>query len=315
MATQQKPKFAFFDGRIVPFEDAKVSVMTHALNYGTGVFGGLRAYWNADEEQLFIFRPHDHFERFLQSASLIRITLPYTAEDLVDTLAELLRHEGFRENCYIRPLAYKSTEMIGVRLHDVDDAMTMFAVPFGSYIPNENGAHVCFSAWRRVDDNAIPARGKITGAYANSALIKSDAVMAGFDEALVLNQEGHVTEASAANIFLVRRGVVYTPPPQSDVLEGIVRRTIIEIMRDDLGLEVVERDIDRTEVYVADEVLLCGTGVQVASVTRVEHRPIGNGRMGTVTHQVRDRFFDVVSGRVEKYREWLTPVYLPEAVS
>jgi len=315
MATQQKPKFAFFDGRIVPFEDAKVSVMTHALNYGTGVFGGLRAYWNADEEQLFIFRPHDHFERFLQSASLIRIALPYTAEDLVDTLAELLRHEGFRENCYIRPLAYKSTEMIGVRLHDVDDAVTMFAVPFGSYIPNENGAHVCFSAWRRVDDNAIPARGKITGAYANSALIKSDAVMAGFDEALVLNQEGHVTEASAANIFLVRRGVVYTPPPQSDVLEGIVRRTIIEIMRDDLGLEVVERDIDRTEVYVADEVLLCGTGVQVASVTRVEHRPIGNGRMGTVTHQVRDRFFDVVSGRVEKYREWLTPVYLPEAVS
>lgn len=311
---QAKPKYAFFDGRIVPMEEAKISVMTHALNYGTGVFGGLRAYWNDDEEQLFIFRPFDHFERFLQSASLIRISLPYTADELVDILAELLRTENFHENCYIRPLAYKSTEMIGVRLHDVDDAFTMFSLPFGAYIPNENGAHVCFSAWRRVDDNAIPARGKIVGAYANSALIKSDAVLSGFDEALVLNQEGHVTEASAANIFIARKGVVYTPPPQSDVLEGIVRKTIITLLQDDLGIEVVERDIDRTEVYVADEIFLCGTGVQVAAVTQVEHRQIGAGRMGTITRQVRDLFMDVVSGRVEKYRDWLTPVYMPEAV-
>ena len=311
---QQKPKFAFFEGQIVPFADAKISVMTHALNYGTGVFGGIRAYWNEEEEQLFIFRPQDHFERFIQSASLMRISLPYSVENLVDMLAELLRAEGFRENCYIRPLAYKSTEMIGVRLHDVDDEFTMFGVPFGAYIPNEDGAHVCFSAWRRVDDNAIPARGKIVGAYANSALIKSDAILAGFDEALVLNQEGHVTEASAANIFVVRKGVVYTPPVQSDVLEGIVRRTIIDLLRNDLGMEVIERDIDRTELYIADEIMLCGTGVQVAAITKVEHRPIGSGRMGQVTRRVRDLFFDVVTGRVEKYRDWLTPVYMPEAV-
>lgn len=309
-----KPKFAFFRGQIVPFEQATVSVMTHALNYGTAVFGGLRAYWNADEEQLFIFRPQSHFQRLLQSAALMRIHLPYTADDLTDILAELLRREDFRENCYARPLAYKSGELINVRLHNIPDEFTLFAVPFGAYIANEDGAHVCFSAWRRVDDNAIPARGKVAGAYANSALIKSDAVLGGYDEALVLNQEGHVTEASAANVFIVRKGVVYTPPPQADVLEGIVRGTLIKLMRDDLHLEVIERDIDRTECYVADEIFLCGTGVQVAAVTQIEHRPVGTGRMGSITRSVRDLFFDVVAGRVEKYRDWLTPVYMPESV-
>ena len=314
MADQGRPRFAFFNGQIVPFEQATVSVLTHSFNYGTGVFGGLRGYWNDDEEQLYVFRPLDHFERLIQSASLLRIRIPYTAEELNGILNTLLRAENFRQNCYIRPLAYKSTEMIGVRLHDVDDALTMFAMPFGSYIANEDGAHVCFSAWRRVDDNAIPARGKIIGAYANSALIKSDAVLSGYDEALVLNQEGHVTEASAANIFVVRRGVVYTPPPQADVLEGIVRRALITLMRDDLGLEVVEREIDRTEIYVADEVFLCGTGVQVAAITRVEHRPIGAGIMGPITESARNLFFRVVQGRVAQYRDWLSPVYEPEHV-
>ena len=314
MADQGRPRYAFFGGHIVPFEQATVSVLTHAFNYGTGVFGGLRGYWNDDEDQLYVFRPLDHFERLIQSASLLRIRIPYTAAELNEILNNLLRAEGFRQNCYVRPLAYKSTEMIGVRLHDVDDALTMFAMPFGSYIANEDGAHVCFSAWRRVDDNAIPARGKIVGAYANSALIKSDAVLSGYDEALVLNQEGHVTEASAANIFIVRRGVVYTPPPQADVLEGIVRRALITLMRDDLGLEVVEREIDRTEIYVSDEVFLCGTGVQVAAITRVEHRAIGSGVMGPVTEAARNLFFRVVQGRVAQYRDWLSPVYEAEQI-
>ncbi len=309
MAEQGKPKFAFFEGKIVPIEDAKISVMTHAFNYGTGVFGGLRGYWNDDENQLFVFRPHDHFERLTQSASLLRINVPHSVPQLVGILNKLLRTEGFRENVYIRPLAYKSTEMIGVRLHDVDDEITMFAMPFGRYVEKEEGLHVGFSSWRRVDDNAIPARGKITGAYANSALIKSDAVLAGYDEALVLNEDGHLAEASAANLFIVRKGVVYTPPVESNVLEGIVRRSLITLMRDDLGLEVVERNVDRTEVYIADEMIMCGTGVQVAAVTRVEHRAIGSGQMGPITRKVRDLFFEVVRGRVDKYREWLTPVY------
>jgi branched-chain amino acid aminotransferase len=311
---QGKPKFAFFNGKIVPLEEAKVSVMNHALNYGTGVFGGLRGYWNDDEQQLFVFRPLDHFERFVQSASLMRIDTGHTPQELVDILTELLRTEGFRETVYVRPLAYKAAEMIGVRLHDVEDGFTMFALPFGRYVDKEEGLHVGFSAWRRVDDNAIPARGKVTGAYANSALIKSDAVLAGYDEALVLNQDGHISEASAANIFIIRKGVAYTPPVEANVLEGIVRRSVIDLLRDELGVQVVERNIDRTEVYIADEAFLCGTGVQVAAITKVEHRNVGTGTMGEVTNSLRDLFFDVVNGRVPQYRHWLNPVYDKEKV-
>ncbi|MEQ8673034.1 MAG: branched-chain amino acid transaminase [Aggregatilineales bacterium] len=314
MVNQAKPKYAFFDGSIVPLADAKVSVMTHALNYGTGVFGGLRGYWNDDEEQLFVFRPLDHFKRFVQSAQLMRINLTQSPQQLTDILLELLRTEAFQENCYIRPLAYKSTEMIGVRLHDVDDALTIFALPFGRYVANEEGAHVGFSAWRRVDDNAIPARGKVTGAYANSSLIKSDAILAGYDEALVLNEDGHVSEVSSANLFIVRDGVAITPPIYSNILEGITRRSMMQLLHDELGVEVVERNIDRTEVYLADEIFMCGTGVQIAAITKVEHRKIGTGEMGDTTQNLRDLYFNVVQGKVEKYRDWLTPVYQKEAI-
>ena len=314
MVNQAKPKYAFFDGSIVPLADAKVSVMTHALNYGTGVFGGLRGYWNNEEEQLFVFRPLDHFKRFIQSAQLMRINLTHSPQQLTEILLELLRTEAFEENCYIRPLAYKSTEMIGVRLHDVDDALTIFALPFGRYVANEEGAHVGFSAWRRVDDNAIPARGKVTGAYANSSLIKSDALLAGYDEALVLNEDGHVSEVSSANLFIVRDGVAITPPIYSNILEGITRRSMMQLLRDELGIEVVERNIDRTEVYLADEIFMCGTGVQIAAITKVEHRKIGTGEMGEITQNLRDLYFKVVQGKVEKYRDWLTPVYQKETI-
>jgi len=302
-------RFAFFKGQIVPIEQANISIMNHALNYGTSVFSGIRAYWNPEEEQLFVFRPVEHFTRLIQSASLLRMKLPWTAQEFTQHLIDLLQAEGYRENCYIRPLAYKDLNGIGVRLHDVPDSFSMWAMPFAKYIENDGGAHVHFSAWRRVDDNAIPARGKISGSYVNSALIKSDAVLSGYDEALVLNQDGHVSEASAANIFIVRNGVALTPPVNSNVLEGITRRTIIQLLRDDLGVEVVERDIDRTEVYLADEMFLCGTGVQIAAVTQVEHRLIGDGQLGDITRRVRDYQNDVLYGRVAKYREWLTPVY------
>lgn len=301
--------YAFFKGGIVPIEQANISIMNHALNYGTSVFGGVRAYWNPEEEQLFIFRSVDHFTRLIQSAALIRMKVPWTAEELTQHLITLLQTEGYRENCYIRPLVYKDLNGIGVRLHDVPDSFSMWAMPFAKYIENDGGAHVHFSSWRRVDDNAIPARGKIAGSYVNSALIKSDAVLSGYDEALVLNQDGHVSEASAANIFVVRNGVVLTPPVNSNVLEGITRRTIIQLLRDDLGVEVVERDIDRTEVYLAEEIFLCGTGVQIAAVTKVEHREVGNGQVGDITRRVRDYQNEVLYGRVAKYRDWLTPVY------
>jgi len=307
-------RYAFFKGQIVPIESAKVSVMTHALNYGTGVFGGLRGYWNEEQEQLYVFRIHDHMKRFIQSATLIRIEVKYSADELVNIITKLLRAEGWRENCYIRPLAYKASELIGVRLHNLEDEVTIFSLPFGRYIQNEEGAHVCFSAWRRVEDNAIPARGKIVGAYANSALIKTDAALSGYDEAIVLNEDGHISEMSAANFFMIRDGVAITPPKQSNVLEGIVRRSLIQLLRDEMGVEVVERDIDRTELYVADEAFMCGTGVQVAAITKVEHRSIGTGSIGPITDRLRNLFFDVVSGRVDKYRDWLTPVYQSEPV-
>jgi branched-chain amino acid aminotransferase len=256
----------------------------------------------------------NHFERLIQSAGLIRINLPYTVEQLCEILTELLRADNYHENCYIRPLAYKSTEGIGVRVHELEDDFTIFAIPFGSYIKNETGAHVCFSAWRRVDDNAIPARGKIAGAYANSALIKTDAMLAGYDEALVLNNDGHVSEASAANFFIIRKGVAITPPVSSNILEGIVRQSLIELLQKEIGVEVVEREIDRTEVYLADEVFLCGTGVQLVSVTKVEHRPVGTGKVGPITEELRDLFFRIVRGEQPAYRHWVTPIYTKEAI-
>lgn len=309
------PRFAYFDRRIVPIAEAQVNVMTHALHYGTSVFAGMRGYWNAEEEELFIFRPHDHFRRFLQSGKLMRMSLPYTTDELTAILVSLLRAEGYRENCYIRPLAFASTPTISVRVHDLDTAVTIFAMPFGSYIANEEGAHVAFSAWRRVDDNAIPARGKIGGAYVNSALSSTDVRLAGYDEAIVLNDDGHVSEMSSANFFIVRDGVAITPPVNSNVLEGIVRRSLIQLLRDELGVTVVERNIDRSEVYLADECFMCGTGVQLSAITRIEHRAIGTGTMGDITGRLRTLFFDVVAGRVPRYRRWLAPVYTDAASS
>ncbi|MGQ9850681.1 MAG: branched-chain amino acid transaminase [Aggregatilineaceae bacterium] len=310
----QGPSYAYFQGRIVPIEEAKVSVMTHALNYGTGAFGGMRAYWNDDEQQLFLFRPLDHFKRVLNSAKLLMMDLPHTPESMLAILIELLRTENFRGvDVYIRPLVYKSSTVIGVRLHDLECDFTMFAQPFGSYIPNEEGSRVTFSAWRRIDDNMIPARGKITGAYANSAFIKTDAALSGFDEALVLDQNGHVSEGSAENFFMVRDGVVITPPVTTNILEGITRRTVMHLLQHELGLPVEVRDIDRTEVFVADEAFFCGTGVQIVAITEVDHRPIGTGKMGPVVRQLRQLYFDIVRGKVARYRDWNVPVYDAQA--
>ncbi len=309
------PKYAFFQGKIVPFSQANVSIATHALHYGTGAFGGLRGYWNADKEELFVFRPIDHFIRLLGSAKILRMNLPYSPQELVEILMELLRTEGLREDCYIRPLVYKSTPTIGVRLHNLDDELAIFAIPFGQYLEKEEGLHVTISSWRRIDDNAIPARGKITGAYINSALIVSDAKAAGFDDALVLNEDGHIAEAAAANFFIVRDGVAITPPVTANILEGITRRTVIQLLREELGVEVEERYIDRTELYIADEAFSCGTGYQVAAVTQVDYHDIGDGQMGPLTRDLRALYFDMVRGRLEKYSHWLVPVYasVPQA--
>lgn len=303
------PNFAFFKGRVVPYSDAKVGVLTHTLNYGTGIFGGLRGYWNDEEKQLFVFRPHDHYKRFLESAKLMLMGLPYSENDIVQFTFDLLRTENFRTDCYIRPLCFFSDEVIGVRLHNLNAELSIVAIPFGQYVENEEGSHVTVSSWRRVDDNMIPARGKIAGSYVNSAFIKTDAQRSGFDEAIVLNQDGHVAEGSAENFFIVRKGVVCTPPITENILEGITRRTVIMLLRDELGVEVVERPIDRTEVYLAEEAFFCGTGVQVAAITAVDHRPIGTGQIGPIAKELRRVYFDVVRGHSPKYRHFCVPVY------
>jgi len=264
----------------------------------------LRGYWNEEQKKLFVFRPMDHYRRFLQSCRLLCIDLPHTPESLTQLTLDLLRVDGYREDIYIRPLAYKADEQIGVRLHDLKDELTIFALPFGLYLKNPTAVHVTISSWRRVDDNTIPARGKVAGAYANSSLIKTDAYRAGFDDALVLTNEGHISEGSAMNVFMVRDGMLITPPVTDNILEGITRRTVIELARAELGLAVVERPIDRTEVYICDELLLTGTAVQVAAVTKVDHRPVGNGVMGPVGEKLRQLFDDVVRGRNAKYAHW-----------
>ena len=294
------PKYAYFQGKIVPYADAKVGVLTHALNYGTAAFGGVRGYWNPEDEELYLFRPLDHYKRFLNSAKLLSMEFEHTPQDLAQTTIELLKTDGYRCDVYIRPLAYKADEIIGVKLHDLHDEISIVALPFERYVSNDTNAHVTFSSWRRVDDNAIPARGKISGAYANSAFIKTDAVRSGFDEALVLNQDGHVSEGSAENIFMVRDGVLITPAVTDNILEGITRRTVMELARAELGMTVVERQIDRTEVYLCDEFFMSGTAAQVTAVTHVDHRPIGSGAMGPVTTKLRQVFMDVVRGTRRK---------------
>ena len=301
--------WAYFRGEFVPLRDANVNVMTHAFNYGTAVFEGIRAYWNADDEQLYALELLPHYRRIKASARLLMMEIPQSAEELAEITVELLRRDGLREDAYVRPIVYKSSETIGVRLHNLDADVTIFSVPFGQYIDTEGGIRAMVSSWRRTDDNAIPARGKITGAYVNGALAKSEAQLNGFDEAIVLTADGHVSEGSAENLFIVRNGVLITPPVTDNVLEGITRRRLLEMARADLELETEERSIDRTELYVADEVFLCGTGAQISAVVEIDRRTIGGGRPGVTTRELSRRYFDAVRGKVPAYRDWLTPVY------
>jgi branched-chain amino acid aminotransferase len=303
------PKYAYFEGKIVPIEKAKISIMTHAFNYGTGAFEGIRAYWNDKDDQLYAFRMPEHYDRLSQSCRIIKIDLGHDTQALCDITCELLRKEGFKEDAYIRPVAYKASEGIGVRLHGLEDGFCIFSVPFGRYIEKEEGARTAVSSWRRVDDNAAPARCKITGIYINSALSKTEVVERGFDEAIVLTHDGHVSEGSAENIFLVRDGALVTPAASENILEGITRKTIMQIAKDEFGIDTIERQIDRSELYIAEEVFFCGTGVQVAAVIEIDGRPVGSGRIGPVAGKLRNLYFDVARGMVDKYKHWCMPVY------
>ncbi|HEX7597174.1 MAG TPA: branched-chain amino acid transaminase [Polyangia bacterium] len=302
------PRMALFHDRIVPYAEAQLGLLTHALNYGTGVFAGIRGYFNPDEGKLFVFRLADHVRRFHESARLLRMNLALSEDATTTAILDLLRAEGLRQDCYVRALAFYADEVIGVRLHGLTPAVAAVAIPFGLYIDKAEGAHCTVSSWRRPDDNVVPPRGKITGSYINSAFAKSDAELAGFDEAILLNRDGRVSEGSGENIFLIRRGVAVTPSLDQSVLEGITRRSLIMLLREVLGLTVEERPVERAELFVADEVFLTGTAAQITAVTRIDHRPVGSGQMGSITSRLRSLFFDVVRGRSPQYRAWCTPV-------
>jgi branched-chain amino acid aminotransferase len=301
--------YAFFQKQIVPLADAKIGIMTHAFNYGTGVFEGIRGNWNEEKGQVYVFRMKEHFDRLRRSCRIMQMEFPYTDEELFSTVTRLVEMSEYREDLYIRPLAYKSSEVLGVRLHDLEDDLLIFVYPFGPYLDIEKGARCQTSSWRRVADTGIPARAKITGIYANSALAKTEAQLNGFDEAIMLDERGHISEGSGENIFVIMDGVVYTPPPSSDILVGITRDTVMTLLREEMGMAVVERDIDRTELYTADECFMTGTAAHVTPVVELDRRKIGDGKMGEVSARLVNLYFDIIRGNNPKYAHWCTPCY------
>ena len=301
--------WVFFDGELVNYEDAYLPPMTHALHYGTGCFEGIRAYWNGDREQLYLLQGPEHYRRLHRSARILRMELPYDVTELMDITVELLRRNEYRTDAYVRPLVFKSVEQIGVSLHGLADSFLIYTSAMGNYVEIDNGIRCGVSSWRRLPDCAVPARAKVTGSYINSALAKSEALENGFDEAIVLTESGHVSEGSAENVFLLKDGVFTTPPVTDDILEGVTRKLIIGLIRDELDLPVVERSIDRTELYTGDELFLCGTGAQVSPVIAVDHRPVGDGKVGEFTHELQQLYFGAVRGDNPKYADWSLPIY------
>jgi len=301
--------FVYFEGNYVPVEDAKVSIMTHAFNYGTGLFEGIRGYYSADEDNILVFRLAEHVDRLVRNFNIMCMEIPETPEDIARICVEVIKRSGFREGVYIRPLCYKSELSLGPRLSGVESRFCCYVIKLGEYCDIESGLDVVVSSWRRLSDNAIPSRAKSTGSYINSSLAATEANQAGFDEAIFLREDGSVAEGSAMNMFMVLNGQLITTPPTADILVGITRNTVIELARNELGLDVVERPIARTELYVCDEVFFCGTGAQVAPVRSGDRRVIGGGTPGPVSRKLQDLYFRVVMGKVEKYRSWCTPVY------
>ncbi len=302
------PSYAFFHDEFVPLSEAKIGVMTHALHYGTGLFEGIRGNWNNEQKQIYIFRLREHYERLHNGCRLLKIDLPYTVDRLNEITVQLVQKCGFQEDIYIRPLAYKSSESLGVRLHDLDSDFLVFAIPWGRYLDVDK-ARCVVSSWRRPDDNVIPPQAKITGLYVNNAFAKTDAVENGFDEAIMLSPDGHISEGTGENIFLVIDGKLVTPANYNNILMGITRNTVMELARNELGVETVERQIDRGELYIAQECFLTGTAAHITPVAEVDRRPIGDGEIGKITKKLQQLYSDVIRGKNKKYLSWCTPAY------
>lgn len=299
---------SYFEGNYVPSSSAKISIQTHAFQYGTAVFGGLRGYFNPEKENLFLFRLEDHFQRLVNSTKIMQLQFSLSPLELVEITKELVRKTGAKQNIYLRPIVYTSSLQLSPRFHDVKADIAIYVLRMDDYLDTQNGLTTMVSSWTRFSDNMIPTLSKVSGGYVNSALAKSEAVQNGMDEAIFLDNRGFVSEGSAENIFLVRKGTIITPSLGSSILEGITRRTILTLAKD-LGYEVIERDILRSELYIADEIFFSGTGVQVAWVKSVDHRTIGDGKIGKISSYIQSEFFKLVKGNSDQYKAWLTPIY------
>ena len=309
MAKMDPAAIAYFEGKYVPSNEAKISIMTHAFNYGTGLFEGIRGYYVPALNNILIFRLKEHVDRMVRNMNILCMEIPETAAQIAEICCEVSRRSGFREGIYIRPLCYKSELSLGPKLRGVDSSFCCYVIKLGDYCDIQKGLDVMVSSWRRLSDNAIPSRVKSTGSYLNSSLAATEAKQAGFDEAIFLREDGTVSEGSAMNLFMVMDGKLVTTPPNADILVGITRNTVIELAREELGIEVIERTIARTELYVCDELFFTGTGAQVAPVRSVDQRLINNGQPGELSKRLQDIYFRVVQGEVEKYRHWCMPVY------
>jgi len=300
----------YFRDQFVPFAEANVSIANVAFLYGMGAFTGIRAHFNAADNQLYLFRPSEHYHRFRHACQLCmfqQFVAHYSEEKFIQILVELLQRNNIKQDAYLRVSAFVDAESIGVQWNGYKDSLAIFAFPLGDYIPT-TGMKCKVSSWRRVDDNAIPARGKLNGAYVNTAFAKTEAVLAGYDEALVMDHNGHVVEGSAENFFMVRDGVLITPPVTDNILEGITRKTLLEVAKDQ-GIPTLERSVDRSELAFADEIILTGTGARVSPVIQVDQFTIGDGKVGPIALQLQHLYADIVYGKIPQYKHWVVPVY------
>jgi len=300
--------YAFLKKQFVPLTEAKIGIMTHAFHYGTAVFEGIRGNWNSEKQQVYLFRLKEHYERLLNGCRILKIDLPYSVDELCRITVELVQKCELKEDIYIRPMAYKSTEALGVRLYDLEDDFLVFTFPWGPYLDMDK-ARCCVSSWRRPDDNVIPPMLKVAGIYINNALAKTEAKERGFDEAIMLSPDGHVSEGSGENVFLVSGGKLVTPAVYNNILVGITRNTVIELAKNELGLETIERPIDRSELYLAEECFLTGTAAHITPVAEIDHRKIGSGEIGDITKKLQKIYFEVIKGENPGYLDWCTPIY------
>ncbi|MCH2673467.1 MAG: branched-chain amino acid transaminase [Dehalococcoidia bacterium] len=303
---------AFHKGEKILLKDASVGIMTHAMHYGTAVFEGIRGNWNNDKKDMVIFRLDEHYERLLRGAKILRMNLPYSVKELSEITVDLVKSNGYKQDLYIRPLAYKSQEQVAnLKLHELEDDISIIVVPFGAYIDNDKPINCQTSSWRRPEDSMMPTGVKLAGLYTTSILAKTEAVSANFDEAILLNHDGTVSEGSGENLFMVRNGEIITPTETDNCLLGITRDSIIDIAQNELGITVIERQIHRSELYLADEVFLTGTAAHVTSVGSLDNRKIGEGKIGKITKSLQDLYFSIVidDEKISKrkdYSNWLT---------